>query len=257
LRQFYLETVNDASPVPGELVVLDSDESHHLFTVLRGGRDQILHLTDGRGNRFTGKVNRSDRRRAEVEILTRHEDLAEVERPQLILACAAVKTKRFEWALEKAVEIGAHRVITLQTEHGVIEPGKGKVKRWQTIMKSALKQSARSWLPELVPNVSLEDYLAQMQAPCYFGAVPGDVDGPVPGAHEIPATPDAVPDQISLMIGPEGGWSAEERTALVSAGCLPIQLGPHILRTETAVVAGLQVLQIWRQAWRSSRKPSG
>ena len=97
-------------------MTLDADESHHLSTVLRGGRDHVLDLVDGRGH----AVDRQRPRAAVancalVEILTVHRrPLKKSGEPRLVLACAVVKGKRFEWVLEKAVELGAHQILPLR-----------------------------------------------------------------------------------------------------------------------------------------------
>ena len=253
MRQFYLELAAETIPHAGQTVVLDSDESHHLFTVLRGGRDVVLNLTDGRGRRFTAKPVGQDRRAAEVEILTVTEDVHELVPPRLELACAVVKGKRFEWALEKAVEMGAHCICPLITEHGVIEPGGGKRQRWLTIMKSALKQSGRSWLPVLEDSAHLGDYLGQeKEGLLLYGAVPGEVAGAASWANLLAPQPEPVPAVVTIAIGPEGGWSETELSTLTHRGAVPVDLGPHVLRTETAAVAGLAALQALRGAWSTA-----
>jgi len=152
VRQFYLETDPDHLPRPGDTVTLDQAESHHLFTVLRGGRDPQLDLVDGRGHRLTGMPLGKEGKRAQVKILTCDTDAAEFLEPRLVLACAVVKGRRFEWALEKAVELGAHEILPLVTDLGVIDPRSGKQDRWRSLMIAALKQSRRSWLPLLAVN---------------------------------------------------------------------------------------------------------
>ncbi len=257
MRQFYLATQPQEIPQPGQVVALDNEESHHLFTVLRGGRDLVLNLTDGRGHRFTGRIsgrnveaNRKEvRNEARIEILTCELDQEEALAPHLVLACAVVKGKRFEWALEKAVEMGVHKVIPLKTDHGVIEPGGGKQKRWQTIMISALKQSGRSWLPELADVTSLSDFKKAADDFMLFGAVPGQVPDAQLWGDFMGSKPDPLPGNLTILIGPEGGWSDTEMEYLLGLGARPVQLGPHVLRTETAALAGLTAIQSLRQDW--------
>jgi len=155
VRQFYLETDPDHLPRPGDTVTLDQAESHHLFTVLRGGRDPQLDLVDGCGHRLTGLPLGKEGKRAQVKILTCDTDAAEFLEPRLVLACAVVKGRRFEWALEKAVELGAHEILPLVTDLGVIDPRSGKQDRWRSLMIAALKQSRRSWLPLLAEPMTV------------------------------------------------------------------------------------------------------
>lgn len=254
MRQFYLATDPDQLPLPGDQVSLDRDESHHLFTVLRGGRDPELELVDGRGHRMTGRLCGREGKTAQVEILTMTIDQEEFREPRLAVACAVVKGKRFEWALEKAVELGAHDFIPLETDHGVIDPRQAKRERWRTIMTSALKQSGRSWLPVLSEPLPVMDVLDRCSGgPVYFGASPEDgaaIQGGAPfWTGILDEGKGGAPVQITLLIGPEGGWSAAEISQLSQAGARSFSMGPHVLRTETAALAGLTILQALRDRW--------
>lgn len=258
MRQFYLATDPDKLPLPGEQVTLDRDESHHLFTVLRGGRETALELVDGRGHRLKALPRGREGKLALVEIVSVTIDEEEFREPRLTLACAVVKGKRFEWALEKAVELGAHHFQPLETDLGVIDPRPGKRERWRTIMTAALKQSGRSWLPSLEDPLSLADVLSRDSAgPVYFGAAPrdgADLPAGIPFWTEVlDREAGQAPARLTVLIGPEGGWSPGELSQLALAGALPFSMGPHILRTETAALAGLTLLQALRSQWRPGR----
>ena len=254
MRQFFLETDPDHLPQPGQTVRLDADESHHLFTVLRGGRDPELELVDGRGHRLTGISRGKDGRRAQVEILTTRTDEEEFRKPRLVLACAVVKGRRFEWALEKAVELGAHEFLPLETEFGVVDPRPGKQGRWQSLLLAALKQSGRSWLPVLAGPLSVREVLERYPAdPTLYGATPDDVTAPARPAtlRSAMMTADSgdPPTTLTMLIGPEGGWSPSELKVLATHRAQPVSLGPHVQRTETAAVTGLTILQALREQW--------
>ena len=243
MRWFYLHGLTDdtAAPTAGAEVVLDAEESHHLLAVMRRRTDEPVHLLDGRGHRLTGRLAGGDARGARVEITDVVRDETEVVPPRLRLVCGVVKGRRWEWALEKAVELGVHEVIPLLAEHGVVDPGRGRRERWLGVLRSALKQSGRAWLPGLGEPVGLDAALAvTADGPRFFGAVPGETDAvPVTGSPATVAW-------WTVFIGPEGGWTAAERAALVAAGARPLTLGPHVLRTETAAAAALALLQSWR-----------
>jgi len=253
VRHFFLDLETSELPAVGQTVNLDREESHHLGTVLRGGRQQEVVLTDGRGHRFDALVTSQDRRKASLEILTVKRDEDEFANPRLVLALAMIKTKRFEWALEKAVELGVHRIVPLITEHVVKDLGSTKVKRWQTMMRSAIKQCGRSYLPELVAPQSVSSFVESgVNGLAVFGAIPEEVglnDKPVPLLQLAGEKPETLPDSLIAMIGPEGGWSEVEVTRFMNHGLQPITLGPHILRAETAATACLAGLQSVRQAW--------
>jgi 16S rRNA (uracil1498-N3)-methyltransferase len=248
LRQFFVETDPSRPPRPGDTVILDREESHHLSTVLRAGREAVVDLVDGRGLRLTGRSSGKGGKRAELEIITVEKDELEAAAPRLVLACAVVKGKRFEWALEKAVELGVHGVVPLVTEFSVVDPRAGKLDRWRHIMISAVKQSGRSWLPDLAEPRPLADLLAgKINPPAFFGAVAGPGSTVPFWTSASPRVDETVPRSLTLFIGPEGGWSEAETESLTAAGVRPIDMGPHVLRTETAVAAGLTILQAWRR----------
>ena len=251
MRQFYLDTSEAGLPDVGATVALDKEESHHLFTVLRGGRETVLNLVDGQGHRLTAQADGKKGKQALVRIETVVADELENRAPQLVLACAVVKGKRFEWAIEKAVELGAHRIIPLRCEHGVIDPREGKQSRWVTLMKSALKQCGRSCLPALETPRTVAEALGQMAGGLnIFGAAPwesptGEVQ---PWTVLLNEKPVELPDALGFFVGPEGGWSPAELD-LLSAAARPVSVGPHVLRAETAAAAGLTALQTIRQSW--------
>jgi len=251
LRQFYLETDPDHLPRTGDMVLLDRDESHHLFTVLRGGRDSGFELVDGRGHRMTCRAAERDGNRARLEILTVETDDEEFREPRLVIACAVVKGRRFEWALEKAVELGAHEFLPLETDHGVIDPRQGKQERWRSLMTAALKQSGRSWLPVLAEPMSVSEVLAlRPDDPVLFGATPYDAAGTaLTRTGLLNETHGNPPTTLTMLIGPEGGWSPAELSLLSGSRARPVSLGPHVLRTETAALTGLAFLQTLRDQW--------
>jgi len=257
LRQFFLESDPDHLPRPGDLVTLDREESHHLFTVLRGGGEDTVALVDGRGHRLTGRLAGKEGKTARLEILEVALDPEEFREPRLVLACAVVKGKRFEYALEKAVELGVHTVTPLRTERGVIDPRDGKLDRWRGVFIAALKQSGRCHLPELRPLNDPAGVLDAATGVLMFGAAPGDLVGEKPLAATTAAAQVArqrlegqtPPPEITLFIGPEGGWSPAELQLLAARDVAPILLGPHVLRTETAAAVGLAAVQQIRRAW--------
>ena len=256
VRQFILDS-SRILPAVGDTVLLDPEESHHLLKVLRARTDQDIHLVDGRGHRLVGRcVGRQDRQ-AQVEIHQVDADPGDSAPPRLRLVCGVVKGRRWEWTLEKAVECGAHAVVPLLTEHGVVEPGSGRRERWLGILRAGLKQSGRCLLPELADPVDLTSFLA---APAdgilAFGAVPRERDA-MTGTAGLPG-PEAggpAPAWITVAVGPEGGWTETECRALAAAGGVVLDLGPHVLRTETAAVAALTLAQRVRGAWLGQGGP--
>lgn len=257
MKRFFVEAGERERWRVGQRVTLDAEQSKHLRTVVRLEVGDPLELTDGRGHVLTGRLAGGGRRDAEVEITEVSEAAGEVAAPRLHLACAVVKGKRFEFALEKAVELGVHAVTPLRTERGVIDPRDGKLDRWQGILVAAIKQSGRAHLPALRPLTDPAGALDRIGGPVVFGAAPGDLVGETPLVPTAAAAQAArrrlegqsPPAEITLLIGPEGGWSPTELQLLAVRDVVPLLLGPHVLRTETAAVVGLAALQQIRQAW--------
>lgn len=242
MRQFYLAVDPAAPPLPGDVVDLDREESHHLQGVLRGAGSRDWCLVDGLGRRYTARAVGSGRD-PRFEIIGVEVDPREEAGPRLTLACAVVKGRHFELVIEKAVELGAHRLLPLVTERGVIEPGSGRRTRWEAILRSALKQSGRCRLPELGEPVSLSAALAACAGDrLHAGCAPAERDLLPPARGAAAGSPVAT-DRFALFIGPEGGWTPAEAAQLAAAGARPLDLGPFTLRTETAAIAGLAVLR--------------
>jgi 16S rRNA (uracil1498-N3)-methyltransferase len=258
MRRFYLES--ERAPRAGDVVMLDMDESHHLLHVLRGEAGRALELVDGAGHLMSGLLVGREGKVARVEVTGVEVAEEEAATPRLVVACAVVKGKRFEFMVEKAVELGAHIIVPLKCDRGVIDPRDGKLDRWRGVLVGALKQSDRCWLPELAPLSTPEAVVATAAGPCFYGAVP------VGGERSLSASTaaaraarrreagEALPSSLTVLIGPEGDWSMAEAASLRQSATA-LDLGPHVLRTETAALAGLVALQEIRRAWRLD--PSG
>jgi len=243
----------------GDVVALDPAEGKHLVSVRRARPGDELELTDGMGRLYTGRLL-DEARSPRVEILTAREDAVETRPPLLALAVGIIKGKRFEWALEKACELGVHRIVPVISAHSVVMPRHGKQERWQGILAAALKQCGRSRLPELTGPMPFAEALAAAEyqgGRVLFGRAPAEEmvrdsgapqEGPEPWAEGIPPT-------LTAFIGPEGGWSAPELAALRRCGGQALDLGPHVLRTETAAAAALVILQNLRRNWMDSGAP--
>ena len=265
MHRFYLDVEADRLPSVGQRVTLDQSESKHLLTVLRTERGTPLTLTDGRGHALEATLDDCDRRRCVVRITAVRVDEEEAAIPLLHLACAVVKGRRFEIALEKAVELGAHVITPLLAERGTVDPRGGKLDRWRGILVNALKQSDRSHLPRLALPATVGEVHAaadRASAEAWFGAAPIETPSTMPST--LLQAADLVsrrcgerletPPELLLLIGPEGGWTDQELAAFARHPARPLTLGPHVLRTETAAMAGLTALQQLRSIWRSQER---
>ena len=217
------------SAVVGQRASLDEGEAHHL-RVRRAREDEGVEVLDGAGLVGTGRLVRvgSDWM---VEVNTAER---QARRPELTLAVAAGDRERFAWMAEKAVELGVTSVVPLVTDRaaGVAtrlqESHIGKLRR--TVLE-ATKQCGAAWVPSVEGLIALADFAARpVSGIRWLADSAGD---------PAPAGLDRTP--LTVVIGPEGGLTAEERAALVAAGYRAIALGPNTLRFETAALAAAAV----------------
>ncbi|MBC8423518.1 16S rRNA (uracil(1498)-N(3))-methyltransferase [bacterium] len=249
-------TAAGTAPAARDEVALPAAESRHLVKVMRARPGDEVRLTDGRGHRLLATLLVADATAARLRVETCELDRAELAHPRLCLACGVVKGRHFEWALEKAVELGAHTIQPLLTAHGEIAPRDGKIERWRTIVSAAAKQSGRAWSPEVASPATLGDWLAARRGDgLYYGVARArgrdrrDGDGGLLSPDRLLAgngAPAAPGGDLAWAVGPEGGWDEAELAALAVAGT-PVRLGPHRLRTETAACAGLALLSALRE----------
>jgi 16S rRNA (uracil1498-N3)-methyltransferase len=234
----------------GDKAVLRAESAHHLGHVLRAEMGQSYELSDGETVRL-GRVNRVDRDEIEFELT---EIVADVAAPRLTitLLLSIVKFDRFEWALEKATELGVTDIVPLnsaRSEKGLILAAAKRAERWQRILMES-SQQARRLRPPVLHDV--EGFAARF-APLPDGNSPqpnvlriilserGDAQ---PLREILAAHPRDATLAATLAIGPEGGWTDEEFAAAATSGFEEASLGSNILRTETAVMAAIASLNL-------------
>ena len=224
----------------GEQLTLNEDASHYVRTVLRLKQDQAVILFNGQGSDFACHFTEVSRKTVRVLI---NEKLArDVESPlRITLGMGISRGDRIDWAVQKAVELGVHAITPLITERCVIkfdnEKKQQRRQHWQHIVQHAAEQSGRSVLPDLQDVIHINDWVGGQQGLKVF------LD---PYAEQTLADiqPDAM--HLTLLSGPEGGFSDQERQQAKAAGFIPVRMGARILRTETAVLAALAAAQsLW------------
>ncbi len=165
------------------------------------------------------------------------------------LLASLVKFERFEWAIEKATEIGVERIVPIvseRSEKGLEQAACKRLPRWERIVREASEQARRARLPELATPISLA---AALQTEASYRFVLEEAEAP-PILTALPNTGHAT-DQVALLVGPEGGWTDRERTMTASANWTAVSLGHNILRAETAVAAGLAIIHAYWSAQAS------
>lgn len=224
----------------GETLELEAGPSHHLIKVLRMSEGRELIVFNGNGKEFPALIKAASKKVATIyiqdEISVSRQSPLEIE-----LAIGLSKGDRFEWVLQKATELGITRITPLITERTEIklngERLEKKISSWESIIISACEQCQRNLLPSLSPPVSFVDYLSACTAEQKF-ILHHRTDK---GLSEI-----SKPQSVSLIIGPEGGLSETEIESALHRGCSPLALGPRVMRTETAPLAALSIMQyLW------------
>ncbi|SDL59851.1 16S rRNA m(3)U-1498 methyltransferase [Franzmannia pantelleriensis] len=218
-------------------VVLPEGAARHVGRVLRMRPGERLALFDGRGQEADAVLVEAERKR----VVARVEAVApgRSESPLVVhLGQAISKGDRMDYAIQKAVELGVAAITPLYTEHGDVrlkgEREAKKLAHWQAVAVSACEQCGRASVPPVHPPQPLGDWLAARDEALRLVLHPA-----TDGAFE--STEAAA--SVALLIGPEGGLSPAEVDAARHAGFSPLTLGPRILRTETAPVVALTLLQ--------------
>ena len=214
----------------GDRAVLEGDEARHLTRVLRAKVGDTVSLFDGRGREWPARVAAIGRDRVELDAAEPTVDPVPVAIP-LTLAVALPKGDRQKWMVEKLTELGATRLIPLETTRGVAEATASAQARLERGVIESCKQCGRNTLMEIAAGRPLERLLAEVPAgACVVIAHPG---GRLLDAATMPPTATA----MIALVGPEGGFTDEELGTADRAGVIRISLGPRILRVETAAIA--------------------
>ena len=214
-------------------VTLSAEESHHAISVLRVSPGEEVLLFNGRGRQATAVVESCRRRHLEAAV-TGITDYPFDLSCKLTLAVAMPKVARQAYLIEKCAELGVSAIWPITTDRSVADPKSGAIERWRRRAVEACKQSHRMWVPTIERPQSLAESIERMAE--FDATAFADLDPPGVG---LAALLRRLPADGSLLVwvGPEGGWSPGEREAGVSAGAVPVNLGPTVLRTETAAVA--------------------
>jgi len=225
LRRLYL--------LPEEFVAaevrLAGARAHRLSKVLRLRAGAELLVFDGVGGERRANVLRAGRATATLRLGVAVAPLAEPAVP-VTLGCAFPRGARGDWIVEKSTELGVARIVPLRASRAVIEPGAGRLARWRRVAIEAAEQCGRAVVPEI----------GGAAAPGATALVADLGDGEVGSVTVREALARGrPPSAVVLYVGPEGGWSEEERVDHVAGGRVSVTLGPRTLRVETAAVLGV------------------
>jgi 16S rRNA (uracil1498-N3)-methyltransferase len=222
----------------GKIIELDEDNGHYVRTVLRLKKDAEIILFNGQGGEYLCTVAEVSRKTVLIAI-EQWTDRSVESSLQISLGLGIARGDRMDLVVQKAVELGVNRITPLMTERCVVQfKGEKKPQRllhWQKIVQHAAEQSGRTILPTLLEVEALHNWVNQQQGLKVF------LD---PYAKTSLTELKPVSMSVTLLTGPEGGFSSQERDLATAAGFIPVRLGARILRTETASLAALAAVQL-------------
>ena len=233
MRRFFAESI----PQPGETAALSPAESHHALNVLRLEQGAALQLTDGRGVYATATIiDAGGPRRNTATCRVETRNCTQPPSTRMRLFIAPPKGKLMALVVRQATELGVWRVTPVLTQRGVAKhDSKTRHDHWLREAVTALKQSGNVFLPAIQAPVVFDDALAAASTTGWYGAVPEN--------RLAAENPCSLPTgDCALWIGPEGGFTPEEKLALQEHGYKPLVIGRWILKVETALPALLGYL---------------
>ena len=244
MSHLYLDESLDLSTVaPGATVALSGDEARHAVTVSRVRAGERIAIGDGRGTLVHGVVASTGAR--ELGLTVDEVLVEEGASPRITLVQALAKGDRDELAVQAATELGVDAIVPWAASRSVSrwegpKAEKGR-QRWATIVREAVKQSIRSWLPAVAPVTTTAQLAERLEGQRML------LLEPTATALLTDIRDDG--RDLALVVGPEGGISPAEIERLTSAGAEPVRLGASVLRTSTAGPAAIAVLNAALGRW--------
>jgi 16S rRNA (uracil1498-N3)-methyltransferase len=222
----------------GAGVELDAGQANYLGNVMRLGVGAELLVFDGLSGEWLARISEAAKKRMTLTVDRKTREAESI--PDVWLAFAPVKRAQTDWLVEKATELGAARLVPVTTQRTVAE--RVKLERLKSIAIEAAEQCGRTRVPEIVEPVHLRRFLEELDPArhLYFA----DENGGEPLASSFREGPAAI------LVGPEGGFTDEERALVRGSGASAVSLGPRILRAETAALASLSAYMALVGDWR-------
>jgi len=233
----------DAPLTAGKHLTVEGSAANHITRVLRLRTGDTLTLFDGRGGEYAARIE--EFRKDSVVVAVDEPRALERESPlSLTLAQGISRGERMDWIIQKATELGASRIVPVFTERSVVRldarQAEKKVQHWRGIAVAACEQSGRNRIPDVAAPLD------------FFEFVGSDTPGSEQSATRVLLSPTGklriadlgeIGMGITVLIGPEGGLTESEQEAAIAAGFKPVRMGPRVLRTETAAIAALAIIQ--------------
>lgn len=235
-----------AVPAHATEIRLAPEESHHLVTVNRCGRGDPVIAFDGQGHEWVTEC--VDPGKAATVLRVKESRAAKPRTFEITLAQALPKGSTMDDIVRQATEIGAAHILPLVSERTQVhldgDRADKKVEKWRTTAIEAAKQCGNPWLPAIAPVQTFSAFLAAASG--YDLKLIASLHAGAHGLKHVLATYSAkhghAPRRALWLVGPEGDFSSAEVTAAITAGCVPVTLGPLVLRSDTAAVYALSIL---------------
>jgi 16S rRNA (uracil1498-N3)-methyltransferase len=242
MHRFYLQPGLCRSSV----LELCGDEAHHALRVLRIQTGERVMVLDGAGHEISCEVREVTKRTVALAALQKH--TAPPLPCQITLLQAVPKAKAMDCIVQKATELGAARVVPILSERTVVrldgEDATDKAEKWQQIAIESIKQCGSPWLTKIELPVTLKDYLARRERfkLTFIASLQDDGRHPREFIQQFRKEHNRLPETACVWIGPEGDFSPAETNHIKAEGALPITLGRLVLRSDTAALYSLSVL---------------
>lgn len=223
-------------------IIITGDNARYLSLVLRVKPGELLAILDGTGYRYVCKVLNVNKKEIALEKVTKEPYSAESP-VSIVLAQGIPKGDKMDFIVQKSTELGVAKIIPVITEHSQIRRT-DKIQRWRKIALSASRQCGREKVPEIEEPVRFEEILlpiSRHQNDTFRGIIFSEEEKKQnlkKILNDFKGTA-----EITLLIGPEGGFSKDEATSAIQKGFISVSLGPRILRTETAPITALSIIQ--------------
>lgn len=235
----------DPQPLAADsLIDLSDSVVQHVCKALRMRTGDNLVLFNGDGNNYRAQLGSVEKRRAQARIIE-VQDAGSESSLQVRIGQSLSRGERMDYAVQKATEMGMQQMIPLFSERCEVklnnERQEKRIRHWQQVAISACEQSGRASVPEIAAPQTLEQWIQNE-----------DADLKLVMHHHTAQPLEQIeqPESVALLIGPEGGLTEREVELALENGFKPVALGPRVMRTETAPVAALALLQYLWGDWR-------
>jgi 16S rRNA (uracil1498-N3)-methyltransferase len=229
----------DAPVAAGRRLVVEGSAANHIARVLRLRSGDALTVFDGTGGEFGARIEELHKE-AVVVAVEEHRPLDRESPLPLTLMQGISRGERMDWIVQKATELGASRIVPVFTKRSVVrldgKQAERKLQHWRAITVAACEQCGRNRIPALAAPVDFFDVLAADSSGSTRLLLSPTGDLRIDDLQEVGKG-------ITVLIGPEGGLEEVEKEAAIAAGFQAVRLGPRVLRTETAAIAALTIIQ--------------